>query len=110
GPAMTGPFLVATGIRWLGLVALATLIGSLVLRDLVLPSSMRASPGARRLARLAIVCVVVLLATTVGELITRAQTMAGGNLTTAIAAVPAVLSRTHFGAIWTARLALLVLA
>lgn len=100
--------ILATGIRWVGLAALATLIGSLVVRHVVLPSPMRGSPSARRLARLARVSTTVLLATTLGELGLRAQVMAEEALGPAIAAFPIVLMRTHFGAVWIARLALLL--
>jgi len=77
----------------------------------VLPPATPVVDGARRrLRRLALLCLVVLVGTTAGDLVTRAQTMAGGALPAAIAALPAVLMRTHFGAIWIARFSLLALA
>jgi len=101
----------ATGIRWIGFMALATLVGGLVVELVVLPRATPVVDGARRrLRRLALLCLVVLVGTTAGDLVTRAQTMAGGALPAAIAALPAVLMRTHFGAIWTARFVLLALA
>jgi copper resistance protein D len=42
------------------------------------------------------------------SLIVRATTMAGGRLDLAISVLPRVLSRTHFGAIWIARLVAIV--
>lgn len=108
---MTVQFLVATAIRWAGLAALATLVGSLVLDVLVLPRAVPELGGARgRLARLGVLGLVVLVGTTAGELVTRAQTMAGGDLAAAIPAIPGVLTRTHFGAIWIGRFVVLVLA
>ena len=92
-------------------MALATLVGGLVVELVVLPPATPVVDGARRrLRRLAVLCLVVLVGTTAGDLVTRAQTMAGGALPAAIAALPAVLTRTHFGAIWIARFALLALA
>jgi len=102
---------IATGIRWVGFLALATLVGGLVVELVVLPHATPVVDGARRrLRRLAMLCLVVLLATTAADLVTRAQTMAGGALPAAIAALPAVLTHTHFGVIWIARFALLALA
>jgi putative copper export protein len=108
---VTPEFVFATGIRWVGFVALATLVGGLVVELVVLPHSTPVVDGARRrLRRMAVLCLVVLLATTAADLVTRAQTMAGGALPAAIAALPAVLMHTHFGAVWIARFALLALA
>ncbi len=108
---MTAQVLVATAIRWVGLAALATLVGGLVVDLLVLPRQAPALSGARRrLTRLGVICLLVLVVTSAGELLGRAQTMAGGDLASAIAAVPAVLMRTHFGAIWIARFVVLALA
>jgi putative copper export protein len=104
-------FVLATGIRWVGFLALATLVGGLVVELVVLPRAAPVVDGARRrLRRLGVLCLVVLLATTAADLVTRAQTMAGGALPAAIAALPAVLTHTHFGAVWVARFALLALA
>jgi copper resistance protein D len=104
-------FVIATGIRWVGFLALTTFVGGLVVELVVLPHATPVVDGARRrLHGLAMLCLVVLLATTAGDLVTRAQTMAGGALPAAIAALPAVLTHTHFGAIWVVRFALLALA
>jgi len=105
---MTAQFLLATVIRWAGLAALAALVGSLVVDVVVLPRATAELGGARRrLARLGVVCLVVLVSTTAGELVARAQTMAGGDLAAAASAMPVVLTRTHFGAIWIARFVVL---
>jgi len=104
-------FVLATGIRWVGFMALATLVGGLVVELVVLPPAAPVVDAARRrLRRLALLCLVVLAATTAADLVTRAQTMASGALPAAIAALPAVLTHTHFGAVWIARFALLALA
>jgi len=103
-------FLAATLIRWLGLLALATLVGSGVLDLVVLPRG-RAELAAvrRRLGRGDVIAVLVLLVATAGELLMRSRTMSGGGIASAIAAMPLVLERTHFGTIWIARAAALVL-
>jgi putative copper export protein len=104
-------FVLATTTRWVGFVALATVVGGLVVELVVLPRATPVVDGARRrLRRLGVLCLVVLLATTAADLVTRAQTMAGDALPAAIAALPAVLMHTHFGAVWIARFALLALA
>ena len=103
--------MLATASRWVGFVALATLVGGLVVELVALPRATPVVDGARRrLRRLGVLCLVVLLATTAADLVTRAQTMAGGALPGAIAALPAVLTHTHFGAVWITRFALLALA
>ena len=103
--------MLATASRWVGFVALATLVGGLVVELVVLPRATPVVDGARRrLRRMGVLCLVILLATTAVDLVTRAQTMAGGALPAAISALPAVLTHTHFGAIWIARFGLLALA
>jgi putative copper export protein len=108
---MTVPFLLATMSRWMGFAALATLVGGLALEVVILPWERSESSAVReRLGRLGAICLVVLIATSGVELVTRAQTMAGGDLNAAIIAVPSVLARTHFGAIWIGRFVVLALA
>ena len=103
--------MLATGVRWVGFMALATLVGGLVVELVVLPPATPMVDGARRrLRRLAMLCLVGLVATTAADLVTRAQTMAGGASPAVIGALPAVLRHTHFGAMWIARFALLALA
>jgi copper resistance protein D len=108
--AMTVAFVVASFIRWIGLAALATLVGSLLLDVWVLPREPTELAAVRgRLRRLGMACVVTVVATTIGELLTRVQTMAGGELGAAVQAIPAALTRTHFGKVWIARFVLLAL-
>ena len=98
--------------RWVSLAALAGLVGSLVLADRVFPPD--APERIRRpLARWSRSAAAILLIASGGELILRARTMSGGDLSTTLAVVPSVLGRTHFGTIWVARavaLGILVLA
>jgi putative copper resistance protein D len=95
--------LVAGLIRWAGLVALAALLGSLVLEIFVLPRVPALEPARRRLARWRGAAAATLLVTTGGELVIRAMTMTQGGVGSALTAIPAVLAHTHFGAIWMGR-------
>jgi putative copper export protein len=98
-------FVVAAAIRWGGLVALAALMGGVALDLLVLPAGAPESDAMRRHLRWwHLIALVVLLLAAVGELGVRVQTMSGGPLAAAIPAVPLVLTRTHFGTIWIARM------
>src|SRR2546426_6191514 len=98
---VTAEFIAATLVRWLGLLALATLVGSGVLETVVLP---RGRPELvavrRRLGRGDAIAVLALLVATAGELLMRTRTMSGADFAQAVAAVPLVLERTHFGTSW----------
>lgn len=99
----------ATLIRWLSLSSMALVVGTLALDVLALPRDAPERALARaRLRRWLLLGVLALALAWGGELIVRAQTMSGGDLATAIRAVPTVLRRTHFGAIWAARAGLIV--
>jgi copper resistance protein D len=90
--------------RWLGLLALAVLIGGLVLDVVVLPRrAAELASARRRLWRWTMVSIAVLVATSAGDLIARARVMSGGDFSQLWATLPLVLTRTHFGAIWIAR-------
>ncbi len=105
---MPASFLLATLVRWLGLSALAALVGALVIELWVLPVDAPAlGPTRARLRRWSLLSALALIAATGGELVVRGRTMVGGDLAAAVAAIPLVLSRTHFGAIWIGRLAAL---
>ena len=96
--------------RWLGLLALAVLIGGLVLDLVVLPRHVTELASARRrLRRWVIVAVAVLIVSSAGDLIARARIMSGGDFAQLTSTLPVVLTRTHFGAIWLARVAALAL-
>ena len=101
-------FLVACATKWLTLAALATLLGGLVIEVGVLGGeSPEVAAARRRLGNWSLVAVIGLLVATMGEFVVRVQTMSGGPITTMILAVPAVLTRTHFGPIWIVRACLL---
>jgi putative copper export protein len=88
--------------RLVSLAALVALVGSLVLAGIVFPPD--APESVRRpLARWSRSVAAILLLASGGELVLRARTMSGGDLSTALAAVPTVLAHTHFGTIWIAR-------
>ena len=102
--------LLATAGRWLGLLALAALVGGLVLDLLVLPRETPELARARsRLARWIGLAVAVLIVTSAIDLLARARIMSGGDLAQVPAALPLVLTRTHFGSIWIARVVALAL-
>jgi copper resistance protein D len=94
-------------VRWVGFLALAGLIGGFALDLLGLPASAEPSTGLetvrRRLRRLRLTCTVLLVLTWGGELWLRTAVMSGAGPAAALGAVPAVLTRTHFGAVWIAR-------
>jgi putative copper export protein/mono/diheme cytochrome c family protein len=90
--------------RWVGFVALAALIGGFAVDLLVLPARVLELDSVRgRLRALRLGSALVVLVAAAGELLLRAATMSGGGLGAAVPAVPAVLTRTHFGAAWSAR-------
>ncbi len=107
---MLSQFVSAALVHWLGLAALAALIGGLVLDVLILPQSLADLAAARRgLGRWTALCTVVVMVAAAVDLVLRAQTMSRASLAVAITSVPAVLAHTHFGTIWMARIALLAL-
>src|SRR5258705_8945364 len=100
---------VAWLVRWVGFVALAGLVGGLAVDTLGLPAHAPELGAVRgRLRALRLGSALVLLAASGGELLLRAATMSGAGLGVAVAAVPAVLTRTHFRAIWSARAVMLL--
>ena len=102
--------LLATAGRWHGLLGLAVLVGGLVLDFLILPREAPDLVRARsRLARWIGLAVAVLIVTSAIDLLARARIMSGGDLAQVLAALPLVLTRTHFGSIWIARMVALAL-
>jgi len=103
--------LLAGLVRCLGLLSLTAVIGGLVLEWLIPPDGAPPlGPAHNRLRRLITGSLAVLVLTTVADLVLRAQVMSRAPLAVAIVAVPDVMTRTHFGAILTARAVLLALA
>jgi putative copper export protein len=100
---------VAWLVRWLGFVALAGLIGAFAVDRLVLAARVPELDRIRgRLGAVRLASVLALLLAAGGELLLRSATMSGGGLGRAVAAVPVVLARTHFGTVWAARVAALL--
>src|SRR5262245_5526092 len=103
--------LAAMLVHGLELTALAAVIGGLALDVLVLPPGVPELARARgRLRWWITAALAVLLLAAAGDLLVRAQIMVRAPLAMAVGAVPDVLGRTHFGSIWIARGAALVLA
>ena len=100
-------FVASILVRWIGFLALAGLIGGFALDLLGLPASAEPSTGLetvrRRLRTVRLTCTVLLLLTSGGELWLRTAVMSGAGPAAALGAVPAVLTRTHFGVVWIAR-------
>jgi copper resistance protein D len=100
--------LLATAGRWLGLLALAMLVGGLVLDCVVLPCHAGELVTARRrLQRWVSLAIGVLLLTSAIDLLARARVMSGGDLSQLGTTLPLVLTRTHFGTVWIARAVIL---
>ncbi|HEY7653405.1 MAG TPA: CopD family protein [Methylomirabilota bacterium] len=101
---MSLPLIAAWLVRWVGFVALAGLVGSFVVELVVLPVGVPELAGTyRRLRRLRLGCATLLLLAAGAELWLRASTMSGGGPHGALLATPVVLTRTHFGWVWSAR-------
>src|SRR5258708_3303132 len=82
----------------------AGVIGSLSFELLVLPRGASELLAVRRcLRRVGLAALGVLVVASVAELIGRAATMAGGGLSAGVSALPLVVEKTHFGAIWGVR-------
>ena len=95
----------AVVVQWWSLTSVAALLGAIVLDLVVLPQTAPEATAARaRLARWITLCAVMALLASGASLMVRATTMAGGRLDLAISVLPRVLTRTHFGTIWLARL------
>src|SRR5262249_29039813 len=98
-------------VRGLGFAGVASSLGGLVLDLLILPVQVQELTRVRpRLRRWITICLVVVGLSSAAELLVRAQEMDRPLLGSAIAAVPVVLTRTHFGTMWTVRCVALTLA
>jgi putative copper export protein/mono/diheme cytochrome c family protein len=96
--------LVASGVRWVTLLAMAAMLGALAVDILVMPRAVPA-PRARRWA---VIGALVLLSGTIGELLVRTATMTGPSWAALVAGLPTVVARTHFGRIWIVRVVSIV--
>src|SRR5262245_59035211 len=98
-------------LHGVGLITLAVVIGGLVLEQFILPPNVdELAVPRRRIRRLLTTCLVVLMLTTIGDLVARAQSMTRASLGTAIIALPEIITRTHVGWVLTARSIGLMLA
>src|SRR5262245_53036035 len=95
----------AVVVQWWSLIAVAALLGGIALDVAVLPrTAPELQAGRRGLGQWIRLSAVMVLLASVGTLIIRATTMAGGRPDLAFTALPVIMTRTHFGAIWCARL------
>jgi putative copper resistance protein D len=98
-------------VHGLGLVALAIVIGGLVLDQVILPAGPSELAIARaRLRRLITGCLGLLVLTTIAELVVRTQAMSRAPLAVVIASLPEVVRGTHLGAILAVRAGALAFA
>src|SRR5258708_31174996 len=91
--------LVASGVRWVTLLAMAAMLGALAVDTLIVPHAVPA-PRARRWA---VIGALLLLLATIGELLVRTATMTGPSWSALVAGLPTVVARTHFGRICVVR-------
>jgi len=103
--------LLAGLMRGLGLTILAAVIGGLTLAQLIIPADVSDLTSARaQLRRWITVCLLLLLFTTIGDLVIRTLAMSRAPLASILVVLPDVVSRTHLGVILTVRITGLVLA
>jgi putative copper export protein len=96
----------ATLVRWFEDASLAGVIGSLSFGLFVLPPAARAGGWTtvqERVRTIFVLALTVLVLASAAELVLRASTMAGGGIRDGLDALPLVLTKSHFGAAWTAR-------
>ncbi len=100
--------LLHTFVRWLDFVGLTMLIGGLVFRYLIVQTTLLPPQGfdnfKKRLKRVLAVSISLLALTSLGDLILRTLMMSGGGIADLGPALPVVLRRTHYGAVWIARI------
>src|SRR5262245_14988446 len=105
------PQALVTGlVHWLGLIALAAVIGGLGIDRLILPAAAEVQPSRDRLRRWITGLLGLLLLLTVADLLIRAQAMSGGAAAGTVSTLRDVVTRTHFGALWVTRIGVLPLA
>ena len=98
-------------VRWLEFMGLMTLVGGLAFQSLILPPSLLSHQDyqiiERHLRRVQAGSLVLVALTSLADLILRTLMMSGGTVATLGVVLPAVLQKTHYGTIWTARISLL---
>ena len=100
-----------TIVRWLDFVGLATLVGALAFRCLIvrptLLSRQRFENFERAHRRVVAASIGLVALTSVADLVLRTLLMSGGNVADLGSGLPVVLRQTHYGAVWIARISLL---
>jgi putative copper export protein len=98
-------------VRWLDFVGLTTLLGGLAFRLLVVRPTLLSCEEfdsfERRSRMVEAVSIVLLVLTTIGDLILRTLTMSGPAAGLG-GALPLVLRKTHYGSVWISRMVLVV--
>ena len=103
--------LLAGLVHGLGLASQAAVLGGLVLERLIIPADVPELTVARaRLRHWITACLLLLVLTTIGELVMRTQAMSRAPLAVAVVTLPTVIAHTHLGLVLTIRSAVLVLA
>ncbi len=101
-------------IPWIDITALATLIGvSICLLSLARPAGVLAEyPQAllARLDRLIVICLSMLVLSTLFGLLERGMEMSGFGLAASLPLLPTVVFKSHYGSMWLLRLAGLTVA
>lgn len=98
-------------VRYLEFVSLTMLVGSFGFACLILPPGLPSREGYqildRHLGRVQAGSILIVLLTSVVDLILRTLAMSGGGPAALGVALPMVLRHTHFGTVWLVRIALL---
>lgn len=101
-------------LAWLEFVSLAFCIGVLVCRLFVIPPSVQTVASGNETSyatawRLFTVALVIIFVSTVVDLLLRTATMSGRSVLAALPVISTVLSKTHYGRVWTIRVGALLL-
>lgn len=98
-------------VRYLGFVSLTMLVGGFGFVCLILPSGLLSREGYqildRHLGRVQAGSILIVLFTSIVDLILRTLAMSSGSPVTLGLALPMVLRHTHFGTVWIIRISLL---
>jgi putative copper resistance protein D len=98
---------------WLELICLAICIGALVCRLWVLDDSVDAVPSRGKIParfwQLLRICIAAIIVCAIADLLIGAADMSGSAITVVFPLLPTVILKTHFGRVWTIRIAALLL-